>query len=134
MARFKVRSFSEAGKTLTKIVGRKNRLYLSYTWLNLVQKTPVLTYTASNSWIVSGGFPSTRVPVYKNYGNRPGLPAYLSSDVAFNFTFGKYSNWYIVNNQKYMVYLERGNSVQAPAGWIAFTINQMTRIANSGGF
>ena len=134
MARYKADSMAEAGKIINRLVGQRNRRYLKYTFENLVQKTPVDTYTAANSWFLTGGAPSTRKPEYKFYGKRQDTPAELLSDRAFDFKFGKYNNWFIVNNQDYIEFLEKGRSDQQPNPWIQPTINMMVRLANSGAF
>jgi hypothetical protein len=118
---------------------KKMRNYAKYTWQNIVLTTPVDTYTASNSWLVTAGQPSSFVPQYKYYGSRPAMPATLRSGSKFKTAFSGVgtSIIYIVNNQPYIGSLNNppGNSSQAPGGrFVNKVVAKMVNIANGGGF
>ncbi len=137
MARYKAANMLEVGKIIEeKILPKKHRGFLKYSWQQLVQKTPVDTYTASNSWFVTADAPSTVKPDYKEYGARPGVPGVLRSGSAFKAAFSGsgYDLFYITNNQDYIGVLERGRSTQQPQPWIKPTIKIAVNLYNAGKF
>ena len=133
MARtIKVNTFEHAGREMINIIGRKNNSLFLNMWKALVNETPVDTGTARYSWILTPGRPSSRKPQYPdpyqpNYYGMPPEPE------VYKYTY-RWINWYIVNNQDYIVSLNEGNSKKAPAGYIDSIVRKYVIIANSGGF
>ncbi len=132
MARYKAKTFTEAGTIINEIIGKKNYEFLYNAWNDLVKLNPVDTGTSRYSWYISRGAPSTYKPQYvnvKNYYPMPTPPAQMRGALS-----PKLDNWYIGNNQDYISTLNEGNSANPYNGWIDSTINKWVTLANSGAF
>ncbi len=96
----------------------------------VVQKTPVDTGWAQNSWQISIGDPDLRVPQKPTEGVRTGVDILSKlGSVSFNDPF---TTVYITNNLHYIRYLEEGWSRRAPNGMVAVTIKEVTTAVRAG--
>ena len=129
MATIKVKNFDEAGKQIINIVARKNTKFFLSLWDDVIDSTPVLTGTAQNSWIFTTVRPSRILPPRKIYPGKPERPA------LWLYTY-RWMNWYMTNNQPYVVGLNNGSNPtkKASPGWIDAAIKRATDKYNAGGF
>ena len=77
----------------------------------IVSRTPIDTGAARSNWYISINNPNTIFDKNKTDGNLSGLDLHQLSTRSFR-------QIYITNNAPYIVRLNEGHSVQAPAGFI----------------
>lgn len=97
-------------------VGKQSRKLMINIDRRLVRETPRDTGSAKASWIASTGSPSNAVNDIENPGGAENLA--ISQGVAAISKAKDFDSIYIVNNQEYIVPLNEGSSLQAPAHFV----------------
>ena len=123
---------SAFGKKLEKSSAKTVRKITFQAYKMVTEKTPVRTGRAKNNWFVQGGSPSGEKTESKS-----GAPAGVAVSMArmlaeVSKISGKENTIYISNNLEYIAALENGSSLQAPAGMVAITVQELKHYIESG--
>lgn len=97
-------------------VGKQSRKLMLNIDRRVVRETPRDTGSAKASWIASTGSPSSAVNEIENPGGAEAIA--LAQGAAAISKAKDFDSIYIVNNQEYIVPLNEGSSLQAPAHFV----------------
>ena len=101
-------------------------------FVRIIVKTPVDTGRARGNWQTSLGFPITQQISRRVHGKGDAVaPAGEAASVVGKFlASGKDGDVYLSNNVPYIMFLEYGSSIQAPAGMVRITLAEYQRFVD----